>query len=71
MIETTTEHPVEHYLKFITEARTAMGWQQRMPDFAYNSYEALILDRGKVYQGAPRPKGFRKRANKMCFRNEG
>lgn len=63
-----TTDPVEEYLNHIVLAGTLFGWG-RQGDGLYRSYEELILDRGRHYDGAPRPKGMRKQQNKQCFRN--
>jgi hypothetical protein len=64
-----TMDELEQHMKMVVAATEHFGWGSKRSDYRYRTYEELILDQGKPYQGAPRPKGVRKRKDRECFRN--
>jgi hypothetical protein len=63
------DHPARQ-LRALEEHLTAVAtFMPSREGWAYSTPHAFILDQGRAYTAAPRPKGLRKRTNKLCYRN--
>lgn len=56
---------LKNYLEFVVRSVT----RKTREDHRWLCYEAMVLDRGRAYEPARRPKGLRKQQNRQCFRN--
>lgn len=65
---TITLTTTEDYLRFKDDASIQLGCAAP-EDWAYRTYEGMVLDLGQPFERKPLPRGFARMKEKMCYLN--
>lgn len=62
-------HAARHMDTLYQYLRAVASFRPALPGAGYPNLPAFILGEGRAYTPAPRPRGLRKMANRLCYRN--